>query len=133
MLEFRADDVWFDFGQVSPKDVRDKLVTEQMSFPLLHPGQPLPPPALLVLADVATPIDRMLPYLFYAGEIEIVMVGSNPSPFVSRTLGVIERREFCFRAFSLREDGVPLSRYRTWRDLALAVDRSATVLRMAVR
>jgi hypothetical protein len=75
----------------------------------------------------------MFPYLFYAGEIEIVMVGSTRRPFTSRTLGIIERREFCYRAFLLGEDGVPVSSYRTWRDLALAVDRSATSLRIAAR
>jgi hypothetical protein len=133
VLEFSANDVLFDRAQVSPEDVRDKLGTYRDSFPLLHPGKPLPPPALLVLADVTTPIDRMFPYLFYAGEIEIVMVGSNPLPFTSRTLGIIERREFCYRAFLLGEDGVPVSSYRTWRDLALAVDRSATSLRIAAR
>jgi hypothetical protein len=134
VLEFSTSEVMFDGGQVSPEDIHDKLVTEQISFPLLHPGQPPRPPTMHVVADVATPIDRMLPYLAYAGDVEIVMVGSNPRPFASRTLGVIERREFCFRAFSLREDdGVPLSGYRTWRDLALAVDRSAAVLRIAAR
>lgn len=133
VLEFSANDVQFNAEPVSPENFRDKLGTYQRMLPIVHPGRPLPPPSLLVLADVATPIARMLPYLFYAGEIEIVMLGSNPRPFTSSTLGVIERLEFCDGALSLREDGVPLSRYRTWRDLALAVDRSATILRMAVR
>jgi len=134
VLEFSANDVTFDRKQVSPEDFRDKLVTYRDLFPLFfYPKKPPVPPTLLVLADVATPIDSMLPYLFYAGDIEILMVGSNPRPFTSTTLGILGRREFCYGAFSLRDDGVPLSRYRTWRDLVLAVDRSATILRIAAR
>lgn len=138
MLEFSGKDVLFDRVQVSPEEFRDKLDTYRRLFPLLHPGKTVPPSTLLVLADVVTPIDRTIPYLLYAdllypGKVEIVMVGSNPLSFASKTLGLIERHEFCSRVFSLREDAVPLSRYRTWRDLAEAVDRSAAVLRISAQ
>jgi hypothetical protein len=133
VLEFSPDKVLFDRGLVGPGELKDKLATQRSLFPLLHPGTPLPAPALLVLADVATPTDRVIPYLERAGDIEIFIVGSNPHPFASRTLGIIDRREFCMRAFSLRQDGVPLSSYRTWRDLSLAVERSAPVLGIAAR
>jgi hypothetical protein len=133
VLEFSPNEVLFDRGQVSPGELSDKLATQRRLFPLLHPGVPLPAAALLVLADVATPTDRVIPYLERAGEIEIFIVGSNPRPFASRTLGIIDRWEFCLRAFSLRQDGVPLSSYRTWRDLSLAVERSAAVLGIAAR
>jgi len=133
VLEFSPDKVLFDRGLVSPGELNDKLATQRSLFPLLHPGAPLPAPALLVLADVATPTDRVIPYLERAGEIEILIVGSNPHPFASRTLGLIDRREFCLGAFSLRQDGVPLSAYQTWRDLSLAVERSAAVLGIAAR
>ena len=133
VLEFSPQDVLFDRGSVSPGELKDRLATQRDLFPVLHPGEPLPPPALMVVADVATPIDRVMPYLERAGEIEIFMVGANPRSFESRTLGIIDRREFCFRAFFLREDGVSLSTYRTWGDLALAVERSAAVLKTVAR
>jgi hypothetical protein len=133
VLEFSSNEVLFNRGIVSPGELADKLATQRGQFPLLHPGEPLPPPALLVLADVATPTDRVIPYLERAGEIEIFMVGSNPRPFASRTLGIIDRRELCFRAFSLRQDGVPLNTYRTWRDLAQAVEQSGVGLGIAAR
>ena len=133
VLEFSPNKVLFNRGLVNPGELHDNLATQRSLLPLLHPGEPLSPPALLVLADVATPTNRVIPYLEQAGEIEIFMVGSNPRPFASRTLGIIDRWEFCFGAFSLRPDGVSLSAYRTWRDLALAVERSGAVLGIAAR
>lgn len=133
VLELSGNEVLFNRGLVSPGELAKKLATHRDLLPLLHPGEPLPAPALLVLADVATPTDKVIPYLERAAEIEIFMVGSAPRSVASRTLGVIDRREFCSRAFSLRANGAPLSAYPTWGDLALAVERSAAVIGITAR
>ena len=102
VLEFSANAVLFNRGLVSPGEFAEKLATQRSLLPLLHPGEPLPPPELLVLADVATPTDRVIPYLERAGEIRDLHGGRHaPSLCVEearshRSAGVLLARHFLF-------------------------------------
>jgi len=131
-LEFKNDLVRFNGRPVDPDDFRTRFVVDRNDYALLHAGRQLP--FLVVEADRATPIDRIIPYLQKAFEGTTVLIASAASrPVLSKTLGTIARYEYCGRTFRLgyERTATPLSRYRSWSDVAAAVSRDAESLEMA--
>ena len=125
VLEFANDFVRLDSSQVDPNEFQAHLVTAGNNYALDHAGRPMP--FLIVMADRATPIDRIIPYLQKVPEGTTILVASTTSRAVlSKTLGTIARYEFCGRTFRLiyRKTATPLSRYRRWSDVAAAISRS---------
>ena len=125
VLEFANDFVRLDSSHVNPNEFQAHLVTVSNNYALDHTGRPMP--FLIVMADRATPIVRIIPYLQKVPEGTTILVASTTSRAVlSKTLGTIARYEFCGRTFRLiyRKTATPLSRYRSWSDVAAAISRS---------
>jgi hypothetical protein len=131
-LEFNNDVVRFNGRPADPDDFRTRFVVDRNDYALLHAGRQLL--FLVIEADRATPIDRIIPYLQKALEGTTVLIASAASrPILSKTLGTVARYEYCGRTFRLgyEQTATPLSRYRSWSDVAAAVSRDAEIVEMA--
>ncbi len=132
VLEFANDSVRFDWSHVDPNEFQAHFDGARINYPIDHAGRPMP--FLIVVANRATPANRMVPYLQKVSDGTIILVASATShPVVSKTLGTIARYEACGRTFRLtyRETATPLSRYGSWSDVAAAINRSSEVLEIA--
>jgi hypothetical protein len=129
-LEFTSDLVRLNGTPADADDeFRDHLLVFRIQYPLLHAGRQMP--FLIVEAEPAASTNRIIPYLQKLTEDTTILVASATShPVLSKTLGTIARYQFCGRMIRLtfRETATPLSRYRSWSDVAAAINRSSEVL-----
>lgn len=131
VLEFASDFVRLDWSHVDPDEFQAHFETVRNNYGLLHGGRPMP--FLIVIADRATPTDRIVSYLQKVPDGTAVLVASAAShPVLSKTLGTIARYEFCGRTFSLthRETATHLSRYGSWSDVAAAISGNSGILEL---
>lgn len=132
VLEFASDLVRLGSIDVAPNEFRPYFDGVRNNYALLHAGRPMP--FLIIVADRATPTGRIIPYLQQvSGGTSILVASATPRPIASMTLGTIARYELCGRTFRLtsREKATPISRYRSWSDVAAAINSNAEILEVA--
>jgi hypothetical protein len=132
VLEFEAEVVRFNRVAVDPGQFRDQLEVFRRNYPLLY-GRPAPPLLVTVLADPATSLARIIPYLERADTGEVQVASAVPRDHQSHVLGRIERYEYCGRPFLLSIEGRALSSYTTWSQLSTAMEQSRAPLVVAAR
>jgi hypothetical protein len=132
VLTFDRDEVTLDRSPVDPLEFQERIETMRSSYPLLHQGR-TPPVLAIVLATPATPLARMIPYLQRVGVGEVDVATAVRSDFQSRTLGQIERYQYCGQPFRLTPDGKAISDHGSWSKLSAAVAESETLLELAAR
>ncbi len=134
VLALHADGAYFDGRPVAPDDYAEQLATLRNNYLLLHPeGDPAKVVTLLA-APSETPLARLAPYLRASagrGMRGFVLVAVQPRFTDTRTLGRIDRPRMCALPFTVEDSGAPAARFRTWGDLAAALDAAPAPLAVA--
>ncbi|HXU81858.1 MAG TPA: hypothetical protein VN914_10710 [Polyangia bacterium] len=132
LLSFEGNAVTLNAAPVDPGQFQEQLRATRASYPLLHEGR-APSLLMIVRASPRTPITSLIPYLERAGAGEIHVASAVLRHFQSRTLGRIERYEYCGRPLRLSDTGMPLSTFATWSELSAAMERSRAPMEMAAK
>ncbi len=122
-----------DGNAIDATSLVEYLNVQRRNWTILEPDRPRPA-RILVVADAATPMSRVLPWLgraARAGYGEPTLVTVRPGFLRTRTVGRIDRSRACGFWFRLDPAGEPASRFATWGDLATALERAGAPLTIA--
>ena len=137
VIQVRGGRALLDGVALTPDDVGKSLAGKRGLLAAMRGARPMPRLWATLVAPGSTPLAELTPYLLAVrdglrGDVAIATV--RPDRAVStRTLGELTTGPLCcMTPVHLADDGVPLSAFETWGDLARAAAGARDTLAVAV-